>query len=126
MSDVTNGEKISRAVKGEFALGIQRIFIIVGIPILLGVGGFLGIRAVTTGDDISKKIEHQGNKTQEKLEAMTRQLSDTTSAVGVLQNSMTLRGSQRDGQITEINSRVADHEMRLRYLERPAGLSGPR
>lgn len=118
---------ISKAVKGEFALGIQRIFVIVGIPILLGVGGFLGVRAVTNIDDLAKRIDHQGNKTQEKLEAITSSLNAQSSAVTVLQSTMAIRGSQRDGEIREINSKVADHETRIRGLERPtAGLAGPR
>lgn len=120
MTDTSNGEKISRAVRGEFALGLQRIFVIVGIPILLAVGGFLGVRAVTSVDDIGKEIKSQANTTQDRLEAIHRTLGDQSAAITVLQNTMSIRGAQRDQQINDIGSRVADHETRIRVLERPA------
>lgn len=102
MSD-TNGSKIAHAVKSEFALGLQRMFVIVGIPLILGVGGFLGIRAVTTIDSMSAKVDSMG------------------TTINVLQSTMQIRSAARDEQIRDIRVQIGDHETRIRVLERPGG-----
>lgn len=124
--DVNGNGAISRAVKGEFALGIQRIFVIVGIPMMLGIGGWLTSRAVASFDDLSRQVSHQGIKMQEKLDAIQQTVGAQGSTVQVLQNQVSLRAQQRDDQVKMINDRVADHESRIRVLERPVGLAGPR
>lgn len=110
-----NDHGISKAIQSDVALGFTRVIIMAGVPLLITLLGYFGARLVT-------QIDSQGLE----LRIITKALGDQSSSTLLLQNTVNIRGAQRDDQIRDINGRVADHETRIRVLERPAGLSGPR
>lgn len=110
---------LSRMVKTEFTQGLSRALIVFGVPLILAMGGFIGTRVMNQIDDQGHRIEHQGTKTRDTLDEQAR-------AIDLLRQAMEFRRTQRDGEIVGIKGMIADHETRIRGLERPGGLMGPR
>jgi uncharacterized protein YcfJ len=117
---------ISRAIKGEFALGVTRALIMVGIPAMGTLGGYFGVRLINQLDKQGERIEAIGALTGGSLGEIRKTLAEQTTATTVLQSAFTLRTTTRDGQVQDIKAQIVDHEGRIRALERPAGLAGPR
>ena len=110
---------IGELVKGEVGTILSRVMIYIGIPIIGAMGSYIGFDVKDQMRSQAAELKEQAKIQSQSVKDIQRSVSELTNNVSIIQNTINIRGIARDSQINEINTKIGDHEGRIRVLERP-------